>query len=649
MLNSKQVSHNKDLEIAPLSASLKSKRAMVTGATSGIGRLIALRLARRGVDLFVVARSENGLEKFKSEIDDKYDVSCHIMLCDLSSANEVDGLARALPDLKIDILVNNAGSISYGYFWENDPIEEAGRVYLLTSAPMRLARAVLPGMLDRGFGRILNVASVAGLMTGPYFATYNSSKAFIINFSESLSEELKGTPVTCGCLLPGTTRTGFWDVPRLNEKVDVEENRFVDPGLVANAAVKMIETGADFKIVGAKNVIKQFILRRLVPRTVVNKVLEKHCRDEILLKPKTPAVDYTLGTGDFHIRCVDENCQTAFMEMEDLLPRDMCPHLAHALIPYVTTLSGGGCFPWMKGVDPRAVYAQCPNPSGAVTARVAAEGDRIVAEVSKVRGDCVKGCKPGDTFSWKRVPDIPFEDANLLYEWIIIMTGSGGAGRSPQLRSAAGDRSYTIERRNDKCGSYSKNPCPPEIDFDLRLGHFTHRCRYHKFPKRERYDERNWIPEGLCPELFHAAYPSCLAKIYGGGGSALEEIHCPNAGKALVRIEVDERIGVGTRRAAEGVLRLAGVNTEIPSHRCRLKVIEAEKDCPLEMKAGAIYEFNMGGRRGICPAMFHNAYPTLTSVFRGAEAPWPGLPGHRGCVQCPDDVSNITMYYRVRR
>lgn len=625
------------------SISIKGKRALVTGACGGIGRSITELLAKEGVHLVLTCRSAESLDKAKSEIAEKYKVECAAFAADLSNEQGVENFIESIKDIPIDILVNNAGTISYGHFWELPWDDEKSQMHLLVAAPIRLIHALIPGMMSRGFGRVLNVASVAGLMPGPYFATYNAAKAFLISFSESLSEELNGTSVTCGCLLPGTTRTNMWNVDRLRDKIDIGENRFVGPEKVAAAAVKMIKTGKAFHIVGASNKIKQFILRRLVPRTTVRKKLGAHCFDEMLLAENVKPDDYTRCITDLMIRRTQEDGFTTFLSISEVLAGGLCPYLAHSVVPYILTLSSGGKFPWMRLDDPNAVDAQCPNPNGAVSVRVKKIGTDYGLEVRGVRGACPRKYKPGDFFTWHGHLNVPWLDVNVLLEWMTRLLQSSAAASSPQLRSTMNISGFRIERENGEGGEIASSPCPSPASLQLELGYHSHRCRYHKWPLREKYDETNWIPKGLCPEMFHAAYPACLAMIYGGEGVP-REITCPS-GKVRVRIELEDRPLKILREAGMKGFNILRMNTEIPLKRCFLRTIEAD-GCPLGTIAGALYEFNMGDNRGICPAMFHNIYPPLSAKMAGRPFPWPELVGCRGIVQCPDSVSGITMKFK---
>jgi len=365
---------------------------------------------------------------------------------------------------------------------------------------------------------------------------------------------------------------------------------------------------------------------------------------------KTPHIakadqDYTPDASSFTLRKIGKDGKEESSSVADLLPDHICPHLAHSIIPYILTLSGGGAFPWMEGLDRNAVIAQCPNPTGAVAPRVKAGNGGFDIDVREVRGQCPRGYKVGNSIRWPVDSSVPLMDLNVILSWLVQLHSIAGIARTPDIYSPSGKSTYRIER-GEGDGVIAEAPCPSQASFNLSLGHFDHRCRYHKWPRREQYDNSNWIPAGLCPELFHAAYPSCLATLYGGGKAATSEVVCPHEGKVKLGIKLEERRTIGLRRAAMRVLRLFGMNTEVPLHRCFLEVLEADSGCPWRIQSGTKFEFNMGELFELCPAMFHNAYPALAARMRGASFPWPELDKGGGVVQCPDSISNITMIYR---
>jgi hypothetical protein len=188
------------------------RRALVTGASAGIGEAFARALAAERHDLVLVARRGDRLAALAKELGERYRVDAAPHVADLAEAAELDALAERVAGDPPDLLVNNAGFGTVGAFAELDPERELEQIRLNVIALVRLTRAVLPGMVARGRGAIVNVSSLAGESPGPYTATYNATKAYVTSFSEALHEELRGTGVVVQALLPGFTRTEFQEV-----------------------------------------------------------------------------------------------------------------------------------------------------------------------------------------------------------------------------------------------------------------------------------------------------------------------------------------------------------------------------------------------------------------------------------------------------
>ena len=184
--------------------------ALITGASSGIGAEFARQLAAQGVHLALVGRSEARLTPVAEEIRAAYPVAVETLAADLGGAQGVERVItfiEALPHL--DYLVNNAGYGTTGYFAESDIGRQVGMLDLHVTAALRLCRAALPGMIARGSGAIVNVASVSAFAPMPHTAVYSATKAALVNFSRGLQTELRGTGVRVQALCPGFTRTRF--------------------------------------------------------------------------------------------------------------------------------------------------------------------------------------------------------------------------------------------------------------------------------------------------------------------------------------------------------------------------------------------------------------------------------------------------------
>jgi uncharacterized protein len=187
-----------------------STTCVVTGASSGIGAEFARQLAARGHSVFLVARREDRLRELASEIERDHSVRAYFAACDLGDAadrHKVPGLV-ARRDLDVAVLVNNAGFTTVGDVHKN-PDRQLGMIRVNIEALVDLTTEWLPGMVDRGAGAVINVASTASFQPMPAQATYAASKAFVRSFSEALSSEVRGTGVTITALCPGPVTTEF--------------------------------------------------------------------------------------------------------------------------------------------------------------------------------------------------------------------------------------------------------------------------------------------------------------------------------------------------------------------------------------------------------------------------------------------------------
>jgi short-subunit dehydrogenase len=226
-------------------------RALVTGASSGIGTELASQLAAEGVDLVLVARDVDRLERLAEDLEARCGVEVEVLPADLSSPVARAAVEKRLaePDRPIDLLVNNAGFGTSGAFSELPVAREEQQVQLNVLAVVRLCSAVLPGMKERGAGTILNIASVAGLYPSPGSATYAATKAFVCSFSDALHEELRGTPVNVTASLPGLTRTEFHQ--RSNSTTSAPERAWLSAERVARRSLDAAAAGRARVVPGA--------------------------------------------------------------------------------------------------------------------------------------------------------------------------------------------------------------------------------------------------------------------------------------------------------------------------------------------------------------------------------------------------------------
>lgn len=185
--------------------------ALVTGASSGIGAELARYHAAKGGDLVLVARSEGKLNALKSELESAHCIKATVIAADLAQPDSAEKIFGATESagIQIDILINNAGFGGHGKFHERDLAKDQAMMQVNMGALVNLTHHYLKGMVERNSGKILHVASTAGFMPGPLQAVYYATKAFVISFSQAISQELSGTNVTSTALCPGTVATGF--------------------------------------------------------------------------------------------------------------------------------------------------------------------------------------------------------------------------------------------------------------------------------------------------------------------------------------------------------------------------------------------------------------------------------------------------------
>jgi len=254
-----------------------SKRpvALVTGASAGIGREFARILAREGHDLVLVARREPELTVLATELKDRYAADARVITADLSKARAAQNVFKELgPDTQVDVLVNNAGFGGHGAFHERERDADLRQIAVNVTALTDLTRLVLPGMVDRHRGRILNVASTAAFQPGPFMAVYYATKAYVLSFSEALAEELNGKGVTVTALCPGVTTTEFQQVAGVDDIPLTKGPLAMTPSQVAEAAYRGMVKGKMVVIPGVHNKVGAHATR-FTPTKVLLKVVRR--------------------------------------------------------------------------------------------------------------------------------------------------------------------------------------------------------------------------------------------------------------------------------------------------------------------------------------------------------------------------------------
>jgi short-subunit dehydrogenase len=213
--------------------------AVITGASSGLGAIFADQLAKRGHSLVLAGRDEARLKAVAHQVGG----NAEVVVGDLGTDAGIDALVTHLDGREIDVLVNNAGFGTYGPFAEIDAGREHELVAVNVDALVRLTHAVLPDMLARGRGGILNVASTIAFQPGTYQATYGASKAFVLSLSQALWAETRGAGVTVTALCPGPTRTGFVDALGSDVSHTAIYRRLAAPEPVVAAGLRALDRG----------------------------------------------------------------------------------------------------------------------------------------------------------------------------------------------------------------------------------------------------------------------------------------------------------------------------------------------------------------------------------------------------------------------
>ncbi|WP_377639921.1 SDR family NAD(P)-dependent oxidoreductase [Oryzobacter terrae] len=224
--------------------------ALVTGASAGIGRAFAERLAREGTDLVLVARDRARLEELAAGLRDRHGVAVEVLVADLSDREATGRVCTRLADdvRPVDLLVNNAGMGQRESFLDNDVRAEEAALDVMVRAVLLTCHAAGRAMRARGSGAILNVSSVASFISN---GTYSAEKSFVTVFSEALASELAGTGVTVTALCPGFTRTEFHERARM-EVSALPASWWLDADDVVAQALQDVASGKVVSVPGAQ-------------------------------------------------------------------------------------------------------------------------------------------------------------------------------------------------------------------------------------------------------------------------------------------------------------------------------------------------------------------------------------------------------------
>jgi uncharacterized protein len=247
---------------------------VITGASSGIGEEFARQLGARGYGVVMVARREERLRELAGELEGLHGIRAEVIACDLGDAAAVEALPGQVAErgLEVEILVNNAGFTTVGDVHAN-PNRQVEMIRVNCEALVALTTAWLPGMVERGLGAVIQVASVAAFQPGPVQAVYGATKAFVLSFSEAVSAELRGTGVTMTALCPGPVATPFIEAGGFKR-----DQKGMGPSFIWSSAHDVAKAGIEGADKG-----KRVVIPGLGPRATA--FLGQHSPRSIVLGP----------------------------------------------------------------------------------------------------------------------------------------------------------------------------------------------------------------------------------------------------------------------------------------------------------------------------------------------------------------------------
>lgn len=249
-----------------------AETALVTGAAGGIGLEFCKLLSNRGFNLIMVDLNKEGLDNAKAALQKNTNVDIHAFQQDLSEELAAENIISFLSknSLQIDLLFNNAGFGNFGYFAESSWAKDRAMLQVHMVTTTHLTKLLIPGMIARGKGFILNNASVAAFVPGPLMSTYHASKSYILNFTQALANEMKGTGIKAGVLCPGMTKTNFAKANG-NDDPNIKFN-IMDSDYVAEYALNALMKGKVVIIPGFWNQLSAFLPRLLSRNRVASMV-----------------------------------------------------------------------------------------------------------------------------------------------------------------------------------------------------------------------------------------------------------------------------------------------------------------------------------------------------------------------------------------
>lgn len=250
--------------------SYNDRWALITGASSGIGAEFATQVAARGMHLILVARRFDRMNDLANQLNTRHGTNCHIVTVDLAEPDAAQKLFDEVRRLgvQVELLVNNAGVGMVGDIETTSPaaVTRMLRLNILTTS--ELTYRILPGMLERGHGAIINLSSAAAFQPVAFMSAYAASKSFLLHFSEALWAEARSRGVTIVAVCPGVTRTEFFDTAGVPGWL--EKHTSMLPAKVVKSAIRTMEKRRQFVVPGWKNYLLTILVRLATRRTAVN-------------------------------------------------------------------------------------------------------------------------------------------------------------------------------------------------------------------------------------------------------------------------------------------------------------------------------------------------------------------------------------------
>lgn len=249
------------------------KTVLITGVSGGIGKELADRFAKDGHNIVLVARSEGKILELAQEYQNKYGIQATVIAKDVAATGVPMEIFNELKEKEIvvDYLVNNAGFGLFGTFMETDMEQEINMIDVNIKALTVMTKLFLPGMIKRGHGGVLNVASLVGFFPGPMMSVYYATKAYVLSFTEALENEISGTGVTVTALCPGLTSTGFVDRSGMGASKMVK-GVIMEASQVAEEGYRGFLRGQTLIMPGARNRLIAF-MPRLLPRKLMTRII----------------------------------------------------------------------------------------------------------------------------------------------------------------------------------------------------------------------------------------------------------------------------------------------------------------------------------------------------------------------------------------